>query len=57
MLRFQDWRFAELMDIIVVVSLIVVTLNVLERCPLIPGEGEVLPLALEVVLHVALGAY
>ena len=57
MLRFQDWRFAELMDIIVVVSLIVVALNVLERCSLIPREGEVLPLALEVVLHVALGAH
>lgn len=57
MLRFQDWGFAELMDIIVVVSLIVVALNVLERCSLILREGEVLPLALEVVLHVALGTH
>ena len=53
-LSLEDVRLAQRMDVVVVVLLVVVSLHILKGHPLVPGEGEVVTVLLEVVLDVTL---
>ena len=53
-LSLEDMRLAQRVDVVIVVLLVVVSLHILKGHPLVPGEGEVVTVLLEVVLDVTL---
>ena len=56
-LRFQDRGTAQLVYIVVETSLIIIGFHVFHRKTFVPGESQVLAVALEVILHMALRTY
>ena len=57
MLRLQYAGAAQLVGIVRKIGLVIISLHILHRKPLVPREGQIFAVPFEIILYVALGTY